>query len=188
MKGENYVDITKKRGGTMVNVEQLQNQVVKLVEGSDMLVISTRQEYEALCRQEDVAVAIKKQVEEYFGPDIKKAHELHKSLTGKRKALVDPLDKFISVCKNVCGGFLASEQRKEQERLDSIRREAERIRAEQEAKIAAEAAAIRAKQEAERKAQEEAFRNSPEELAKAKARLEAERLAQRRNSSASERA
>lgn len=95
----------------MVNAEQMQNQVAKLTEGADMLVISTRQEYEALCRQEDVAVAIKKQVEEYFGPDIKKAHELHKSLTGKRKALVDPLDKFIAICKSVGGAYLMAEQR-----------------------------------------------------------------------------
>ena len=111
----------------MVKVEQIENQVATLTEGADMLAVSTRQEYEALCRQEDTAVAIKKQVEEYFGPDIKKAHELHRSLTSKRKALVDPLDKFIAVCKSVGGAYLMTEQRAKEEQQARLTAQAQEM-------------------------------------------------------------
>jgi hypothetical protein len=158
----------------------IKNEIQALSEGADMLECNSRQDYEILVRQEDAAVAIKKQVEDYFNPDIKKAHELHKSLTLKRKTLLDPIEAFISSVKRVGGAFLALEQKREQDRLDALRREAEAIRARQEAELARQAAELRAKQEAERKAQELAFKNSPAELAKAKARMEAEQAEARR--------
>lgn len=157
----------------------IKNQIMVLTEGAELIACETRSDYELLVKQEDAAVAFKKQVEDYWNPSIAKANALHKELTGKRGEMLKPLEAFIAVTKKVGGAFLALEQRREQERLDAMRREAERIRAEQEAKLAAEQAAFRAKQEAERKAAEEAFKNSPEELAKAKARLEAEQQAQR---------
>lgn len=157
----------------------IKNQIMVLTEGAELISCETRSDYELLVKQEDAAVAFKKQVEDYWNPSIAKAHALHKELTGKRAEMLKPLEAFIAVTKRVGGAFLALEQRREQERLDAMRREAERIRREQEAKLAAEQAAFRAKQEAERKAAEEAFKNSPAELAKAKARLEAEQQAQR---------
>lgn len=157
----------------------IKNQIMVLTEGAELISCDSRSDYELLVKQEDAAVAFKKQVEDYWNPSIAKAHALHKELTGKRAEMLKPLEAFIAVTKKVGGAFLALEQRREQERLDAMRREAERIRREQEAKLAAEQAAFRAKQEAERKAAEEAFKNSPAELAKAKARLEAEQQAQR---------
>ena len=160
-------------------------EIATLVEGAELISVTTREEYEVLCRQEDVAVGLKKQVLAYFdgtedkpGP-VPKAYSLWKDLCGKRGDMVKPLDAFITLSKRVCGGFLAEEQRKEQARLDAIRKEAERIKAEQEARIAREAEELLQRQEAERRAQEEAFKNSPAELAKAKSRLEAEQAAER---------
>jgi len=155
----------------------IKNQIATLVEGAELISVTSKAEYEALMRQENMAYAFKKQVEDYFGPDIKKAHELHKSLTSKRGEIIKPIETFLGVCRSVGGAFLALEQRREQKRLDALRKQAEEMRREQEAKIAAEAEALRVKQEAERKAQEIAFKNSPAELARAKARMEAERLA-----------
>jgi hypothetical protein len=163
----------------MVNQKELKMEIARIAEGADMLSVETRADYEALIKHEDTAVAIKKQVEEYWNPPIAKANALHKELTGKRGEMLKPLEAFIAACRKAGGAFLAFEQKREQERLDAIRREAERIRKEQEARQAAEVEALRQKQEAERKAVEEAFKNSPEELAKAKARLEAEQAAQR---------
>lgn len=157
----------------------IKREIAVLTAGAELISVETREDYEVLIKQEDTAIAFKKQVEDYWNPSIAKAHALHKELTGKRGEMLKPLEEFISVCKRVGGAFLAAEQRREQERLDAMRKEAERIRREQEAKLAAEQAAFRAKQEAERKAAEEAFKNSPEELAKAKARLEAAEQAQR---------
>lgn len=163
----------------------IKTEIAKITEGQELISVTTREEYAALCRQEDIAVGLKKQVLAYFdgtedkpGP-VPKAYSLWKDLCGKRGDLVKPLDTFIALSKSVGNAFLASEQRKEQARLDAIRKEAERIKAEQEARAAKEAEELRQRQEAERKAAEQAFRNSPAELAKAKARLEAEQAAER---------
>lgn len=158
---------------------RIKNEIATLTEGAELISCETRSEYTLLCRQEDMATEMKKQVEDYWNPSIEKAYALHRELTGKRKAFLDPLEAFIKTCKRIGGGYLALEQRKEQERLDALRREADRIRAEQEAKLAAEQVAFRVKQEAERKAAELAFKNSPAELAKTRARIEAEEAAQR---------
>lgn len=157
-----------------------------LCEGADLMVCETRQDYELLLKQEDLANNMKKQVEAYWngskeapGP-IPKAYSLWKDLTEKRGQMLKPLDTFLATCRRVGGGFLALEQKREQERLDALRREAEAIRARQEAELARQAAELKAKQEAERKAAEEAFKNSPAELAKAKARMEAEQAEAKR--------
>ena len=163
----------------------IKNEIAVLVSGAELITVETREEYETLLKQQDMVLSIKEQVLAYFdgtkdkpGP-VAKAYSLWKDLCNKRGEVVKPIDNFMLITKPIGDRFLAAEQRREQERLDAMRREAERIRAYQEAKLAAEQAAFRAKQEAERKAAEEAFKNSPEELAKAKARLEAEQQAQR---------
>ena len=167
----------------LVNIKQ---EIAVLTEGSDMIVCETRTDYELLCKQEDLANNMKKQVLEYWdgtkqvpGP-IPKAYSLWKDLTEKRGAMVKPLDTFLATCRRVGGGFLALEQKREQDRLDALRREAEAIRARQEAEAAKQAEELRQKQVAERRAAEEAFKNSPAELAKAKARMEAEQAEARR--------
>lgn len=164
----------------------IKNEIMVLTEGMEMISCDSRQEYEVLMRQEDAANAIKKQVEAYWdgsktepGP-IPKAYSLWKDLTTKRAEHLKPLEAFIGTVKRVGGAFLALEQKREQDRLDALRREAEAIRARQEAELVKQAAELRAKQEAERKAQELAFKNSPAELARAKARMEAEQAEARR--------
>lgn len=163
----------------------IKTDIAKLTEGQELISVTTRAEFDALCRQEDIAVGLKKQVLAYFdgtedkpGP-VPKAYSLWKDLCGKRGDLVKPLDTFIALSKRVGNAFLADEQRKEQARLDAIRKEAERIKAEQEAQLAKEAEELRQRQEAERRAAEEAYKNSPEGLAKAKAELEARQAAER---------
>jgi hypothetical protein len=153
-------------------VENMKNQIALLVQGADMITCETREEYVVLCKQGDLAASMRKQVEKYWdgteetpGP-VKKAYSLWKDLTGKRGAMLKPLESFISTVGKVGGQFLAIEQRREQERLDVIRKQAEEIRKKQEAEAAKEAEALRRKQEAEAKAQAERFKNSPSELAR----------------------
>ena len=149
-----------------VNMEALSSQIVAMVQGADMLSVSTREEYVALCKQEDAMVGIRKQVTDYCDPDIKKAYELHRSLTAKRKAFLDPIDSFIATAKRIENNYLEKERREEQARLEVIRKQAEEIRRKQEAELAAQAEALRIQQEEERKRKEEEFKNSPEELAR----------------------
>lgn len=170
----------------MEELKDIKQEIAMLTDGADMISCETREEYGILCRQADAANAIKKQVEAYWdgtkdnpGP-IPKAYSLWKDLTTKRGAMLKPLEAFLATCGRVGGAFLALEQKREQEMLDALRREAEAIRARQEAELAKQAAELKAKQEAERKAQELAFKNSPAELAKAKARMEAEQAEARR--------
>ena len=108
----------------MVNQEELKMEIAKMTEGADMLSVETRADYEALIKHENTAVAIKKQVEEYWNPPIAKANALHKELTGKRAEMLKPLEAFISACRKAGGAFLALEQKREQERLDAIRNQA----------------------------------------------------------------
>lgn len=147
-------------------VAKIKNEIAVLCEGADMITCENQQDYKILMSQEDVAANFKKQVEDYWNPAIQKAHALHKELTTKRGEMLKPLEAFISICKSVGGNYLMLEQRREQERLDKIRREAEEIRRKQEAELAAQAEKLRRQQEAELKRQQEAFKNSPAELAR----------------------
>jgi len=108
----------------VVNQEELKMEIAKMTEGADMLSVETRADYEALIKHENTAVAIKKQVEEYWNPPIAKANALHKELTGKRAEMLKPLEAFISACRKAGGAFLALEQKREQDRLDAIRNQA----------------------------------------------------------------
>jgi hypothetical protein len=105
----------------------IKNEIQALSEGADMLECSSRQDYENLVRQEDTAVAMKKQVESYFNDDISKAYSLHKSLTAKRKELLDPIETFIKAAKRVMGEYLALEQRKAQEQAVALQKQAEEM-------------------------------------------------------------
>jgi hypothetical protein len=148
------------------NMDALSTQLSTMVQGAELISVTNREEYAAICKQEDVAVGLRKQVTDYFDPDVKKAHELHKSLTAKRKAFLDPIDAFLTTVKRIQSGYLEKERREEQARLEVIRKQAEEIRRKQEAELAAQAEALRIQQEEERKRKEEEFKNSPEELAR----------------------
>ena len=148
------------------NMDAIGTQISVMVQGAELISVTNREEYAAVCKQEDVAVAIRKQVADYCDPDIAKAHALHKSLTAKRKAFLDPIDAFLTTVKRIQSGYLEKERREEQARLEVIRKQAEEIRRKQEAELAAQAEALRIQQEEERKRKEEEFKNSPEELAR----------------------
>ncbi|MFA5115592.1 MAG: hypothetical protein WC469_06025 [Candidatus Omnitrophota bacterium] len=185
-----------------ISQEELSRQITVITEGTEFMVCETRQDYELLCKREDAAVAFKKQVEDYWDPLVKKAHEVHKDLTGKRGAHLKPLEAFLAAVKKIGGGYLAAEQAEKQRQADIVAAEAARIREQQEAEARkaaealkarqdAELAAQRAKQEADRKAaaaeqarKEAEFKNSPAEKARLaaefKAKQEAERLEQER--------
>lgn len=152
--------------------EVIKNQIATLTQGSELMVCATREDYEVLMRQEDVATAFKKQVEAYWdgtldkpGP-VKKAYDTWKDLTAKRGEMLKPLEAFVAVCRRVGGAYLAAEQRREQERLDVLRREAEEIRRQQEAELAAAADKLRQDHAAELASQAKALKNSPAELAR----------------------
>lgn len=155
-----------------MNETEIKNQVATLTEGYELMTCDTREEYAVICKQKDMAAKMMEQVTEYWdgtkdkpGP-IKKAYDTWKDLTGKRGAMLKPLEAFVSVCGKVGGKFLADEQQREQARLDQIRRQAEEIRARQEAELRAKAEKLRKEQEAEAARQREALRNSPAELAR----------------------
>jgi len=153
-------------------VLKMKNEVANLCMGADLITCETRTDYELLIKQDNVAAGFEKRVTEYWdgtdenpGP-IKKAHDLHKVLTLKRAEMLNPLKAFRQAVGRITGGWLALEQRREQDRLDKLRREAEAIRAKQEAELKAAADKLRKEQEAERLKKQIEFQNSPAELAR----------------------
>lgn len=108
----------------MEKVEVIKREIATLTEGCEFLSVSTRPEYDCLIKQEDAAVALKKQVEEYFNPDIAKANALHKSLTAKRKALIEPIDRFLAASRRAVGIYLAQEQEKARQQAAALQEQA----------------------------------------------------------------
>jgi hypothetical protein len=82
---------------------------------------------------------LKKRIEEYFEADVKNAHTLWSSLTGKRKKAVDAVEARITAIKRMMAGWSQEQER--------IRREAElkaqlAAKRQEEERIAAEAAML----------------------------------------------
>ena len=169
---------------------EIEKSIATLTAGHELISCATRAEYDTLIHQDDIAAGFEKQVESYWdgtketpGP-VAKAYSLWKDLTSKRKAMLDPLKAFRSAVGKVTGPFLQAEQRREQERLDAILRQAEEIKRKQEAELAAQAEKLRKEQAAEAKRladhaealrkqqakeaaiQAEKFKNSPAEKAR----------------------
>lgn len=105
-------------------IVSIKNEIATLTEGAEFLVCEDRAGYECLLKQEDMAQAMKSQVEEYWAEPIAKAHSLHKDLTTRRKAMLDPLESFIKAVKRVAGGYLALEQKKAQEQAVALQKQA----------------------------------------------------------------
>ena len=106
---------------------KIKTEIQTLTEGAEFLSVTTRPEYEALCKQEDCAVAFKKQVEDYWNPLVKKAHEVHKDLTSKRGEMLKPLEAFLATVKRVGGAYLAQEQIKAQGEAAALQKQAEEM-------------------------------------------------------------
>lgn len=71
---------------------------------------------------------VQQKIEEFFGDDIQKAYDLHRSLTGKKKALMEPLTRAESAIKNARIAFTNEQNRLrqiEQDKLDKIARDKE---------------------------------------------------------------
>lgn len=66
-----------------------------------------------------------KAIEELYADPVKKAHELHKALTGARKKLLEPLQEARSIVQGKMGTWSLEQQRKAQE---EAQREAEEQR------------------------------------------------------------
>lgn len=91
-------------------------------------IIKTQADYldagEALKRIKETV----QKVEDFFGEDIQKAYDLHRSLTGKRKALLEPLNRAETAIKNARIAFSNEQDRLrkiEQDKLDEAARKRE---------------------------------------------------------------
>jgi hypothetical protein len=80
-----------------------------------------------------------KQIEDWFRDDVRRAHELHKSLTTKRKHALDAIQGEVDRLKRSLGAYVerrdAAQRRREREAEAAAKREAD-------ARAAAEAAAL----------------------------------------------
>ncbi len=61
------------------------------------LVITTDEEYTAACAEIGAWAKFKGRVEAFFEDDTKRAYDLWKSLTGKRKTILDPVDQAMRI-------------------------------------------------------------------------------------------
>jgi hypothetical protein len=111
-----------------------------------------------------------KNIDKIFDEPIAKAYELHRSLTGTRNKIKEPIDKAVKALSMKISTFLTAqemERKREQERLDAARRAAEaeeRERLRREAAEAEKAAAEAAKTGDEAAAQEMAAKAAELEM------------------------
>jgi len=122
----------------MSNVMEAPQKSVSLIETTvqkvrvataEVIVIKTTDDYLQAGEFLKTIKAAQGQVEEFFDDDIKKAHELHKSLTTKKKIFMDPLieaERFVKQARIAYDAKQEELRRKEQEKLDAEAREKER--------------------------------------------------------------
>lgn len=86
------------------------------------------------CKEYGLAAKdLKKQVEDFFEEPIQKAHEAHKALTAKRKAILDPVKDLLNAVSKKLGAYqdeLAREAKRQAEALAKIEAENRRREAE----------------------------------------------------------
>lgn len=125
----------------IVNEEQLQADIARTIAEHQDLVVKDDQGY--IAAQEALKFLKKKakQIEDWFKPQVKKAHELHKELKGKENAALNPLREVYKSISGRCG-----EYRAEQERIaaEKQREEEERLRKEEEERRLADAEKLEA--------------------------------------------
>ena len=64
---------------------------------------------------------IQKDVNDYFGPTIKKAKDLHSDLVGKKNGFLDPLKKSEDILKQKISVYLREQERIRQEAIRKAR-------------------------------------------------------------------
>ena len=75
---------------------------------------------------------IQKDVNDYFGPTIKKAKDLHSDLVGKKKGFLDPLKKSEDILKQKISVYLQEQERIRQEAIRKAREEEAKREAQEE--------------------------------------------------------
>lgn len=133
---------------SLVTSDEVMKEVISIEDQAKALKIVSRETYIKAGELWKAIKAIRAKVAETFDGNIKKAHELHKSLVAEKKRHDGPLDEAERMVKRGMSDFDLEQERirrEEQARLEAI------ARAEEEARRKAEAERI----EAERKAEEE---------------------------------
>lgn len=143
---------------TIPDPAPLQREEAPLIQRSTALAVVDARSYETGaiilrdCRD------LKKKVCDMFNPLAAQANALHKSITGARANLLDPLEQVERITEGKLSSWQQAEHRKqrsEQERQEKIAREAdEKRRAEEAAALQAQAKAERDKNEKARLLQE----------------------------------
>lgn len=118
--------------------QQLQEQSNLVTQAGRLPITTDSEAATAGVYAQDLQAFVKK-AEEYFAPEIEQAHKLHKSLTAKRAAVVDPVKTALRALADRIAAF-------------NWKRQQEQEAKERKAREAAEAKEAKIKQELEEKA------------------------------------
>ncbi len=89
-----------------------------IVARAEALAITNDDEYTAVCAEVSGWAKFKARVESFFKPDCDSAYKLWQSLTGKRKAILDPVDQAVRIASGKVSKYEADKVAKaEAERL-----------------------------------------------------------------------
>lgn len=117
-------------------LESVVRDLSELSEQAQQLVVTSEDDYKV---GSEILVGIKKRIkliQAYWEKQKKMAHELHKDVCAKEKAMIGISDDSQKVLGSRMSGWYVEEQK----RLEAVRREQERIRKEEADRLLAEAA------------------------------------------------
>lgn len=110
---------------------QLQTRGINALDYANALEVKDEKSKGAASKALALNKDIQKDVNDYFGPTIKKAKDLHSDLVGKKNGFLDPLKRSEDILKQKIGAYLQEQDRIRQEAIRKAREE-------EEAKIAAQ--------------------------------------------------
>lgn len=123
----------------VLDTKPIEQEVTVGVESTKTLAVNDAASY-AVAGEHLVGFAtLKKRIEDYFADDVKNAHTLWSSLTGKRKKALDAVEAEITRIKRMMGGWSQEQERIRLEAEVKAQREAKRL---EEERCAAEAAIL----------------------------------------------
>lgn len=163
---------------------ELKERIHAVVAWSESNVIASAEDYQATAGHLKDIKRSQKLADEFFDEDIKRAHELHKSLCGKKTVLTAPLKQAEQIDKSKMLAFERAEREKaeaERRRLQAIADEQARKEREKAEQAAAKQRAIEAEQRAKA---EQARREAEAANEKERRRLLAEAEAAERKAAA----
>jgi len=144
--------------------EEVQEETSMIVIKANEIAVTDKESCDLALDMGKTVNALKKEINEYFGPDIKAAHKLHKALKAKENEMIKHLDGAVEVLRGKVSAYNRELKRIQQEKEEADRKEAE-IKAEVEKKrleSEAEKAAAENDEEAFEKANYEAQQVTPE--------------------------